>query len=211
MMLDAADTERVAAVGKVRETATDSQGYTYYTDDGEIIGHVSTPETFRIDTTEKADWALDKRSEIEADLLAIRARKRALLENLTRLERTIEARLTWWDFRFRAEVIAFAREAIRSIKGKTLRLTYGSIAFRTSRGTNSIFDMEQAVAFVAKFAPEHVKRVETVNVKGIMEAARSYKEATEEDASLGAFLASTGSSESVVIKTGVGDDEKGDD
>lgn len=205
-----ADGVSVAPEPQSRRTARDRDGYLYDVETGEVLGHSEVAEAFHIETAEQVDWALERRARIEAELLAVRARKRALLENLAAIERDAERRLAWWEFRFRPEVVAFARSAIEGTRSRTARFAYGSVAFRTSPGTRQILDMGAAVAFVEKYAPGLVKVARTVNLKAVDEAAGSYREATEEEPELGPFLATSGPREGVTIETGILDAKGGE-
>jgi hypothetical protein len=98
-------------------------------DDGELIGYVGEKAGWRPETSEDIEWALGKRAEIEADLAAVRLRKAAVLENFKALERRHGQRLAGWDWRFRPDVIAFARKSLEGGKSKTALFGNGAIRF----------------------------------------------------------------------------------
>lgn len=188
-------------IPETRNTAVDPEGWVYDVDTGEVIGKDMVDDRFKVDTPEAADWALEVRSRIEGNILAIDERKRAVCRQLDAMRNDQIRRLSWWEWRFGSDLIGFARTLLKG-KSRSVKFTWGSVSFRTTQGTTEILDMPAAVAFVRAWEPELVKVVETVGLKAIEAARRQAVDATGEDESL-PFVRSTGQQESVSISTGI--------
>lgn len=183
-------------------TAVDSEGWLYDVETGEVLGLAATraSEVETIDSTERADEVLEIRSRVEARIVALQARRAALNRQLDALEKAERDRLAWWDWRYRDLLVEFARGLLRKAKGRTIRFAFGSVAFRSSKGTNQITNMEAAVEWVKRRDPELVKVVETVSVTAVL----SLSEGRELP-----FIQSSGPRETATIETGVLDAVKG--
>ncbi len=176
---------------------------------GEVLNPDDPGERFTIDSAEKAEWALELRSRIEADILALEARKVALLTQLKALEDQQRRRLNWWDWRFRGQLVAFARSLLAGGKSKTARFAWGSVAFRTTPGTHSIINMDEAVAWMKVFAPERVRRkvTESVTIRDVVEVRDRLMEETGDAEHLG-WLKQSERAEKITIDTGIGTSKK---
>ncbi len=189
-----------------RETATDSEGWTYDVATGEVLGLAHEPEAFEIDSVEAAEWSLKVRSEIEGDIAGIDARLRALTEQLQAMRAAKVRQLSWWEWRFHSQLVAFARSQLAG-KAKTWNCAWGKVAFRATQGNTEITDMGAAVAWCDTWLPETVQRKVWVTVTDALKAVKAARAATGED-DRPAFLASSGPSESVTVSTGVFAKEK---
>lgn len=176
-----------------RVTAVDGEGWLYDVETGEVLGLSELPDDFEVNCHQAADRALEIRSRIEAQVVAVKARRDALNRQLDALERAQESRLKWWDWRFGQQLAAFARSLL-SGKSKTARFTWGSVAFRATKGTNRITDMDAAVEWVRRRDPEMVKVVETTTVTAVLALSQGKPLP---------FLESTGPGEAVTISTGI--------
>lgn len=185
-----------------REVMTDTDGWVIDAETGEILGRSDLSDRFEVNSDDAADWALELRSRLEADLLAVDARLRAVQEMLGAIKRERMRRLSWWEWRFRPSLEAYARTKLTK-KVRTAMFTWGKVAFRTTAGSHEILDMERAVAWVRMWAPKRVKVVETVGIKDVMAAAEIAEKATGEKAELPNWLKASGETESVKIETGV--------
>ena len=177
--------------------------------DGEVLG-LADPATgepmerFEVRSEEAADWVLKLFMEEEARLEAIEAKRAAILANLEGQEVAPRNRLRYLGYRFHNDLAAWARSelAAKKGKGKTVKLTHGSIAFRNSAGSAEILDHASALAFVEEWKPDEVKKsVGVGSIKAaIAEAASQIGEAPD----VSEFFRQAEPRESVVIKTGVG-------
>lgn len=181
-------------------TEVDSDGYIFRVDTGEIVGHVDATERFRIDSVEAADWALNKRAEIDGLLLALRARRRALLDNMDQLEASLVRRISWWDYRFGSELIGFARTLLKG-KSRTVQFAWGKVSFRATKGRSEILSQTEAVEYVRLYAPDKVKIKESVDVAGVLAAMEKARDAGDEDKPN--WFVQTGADENVTITTGI--------
>lgn len=96
--------------------------------DGEVLEFMSEPR-FAIDSESAAEWVLEKRQDEEARIVALKAKREAILANLDREIRHHEGRVKALDYRFGPELEAFARTRL-SGKRRTWTCPYGSVAFR---------------------------------------------------------------------------------
>jgi phage host-nuclease inhibitor protein Gam len=184
------------------ETAVDPDGWVYDVATGEVLGHQEVDPYFAVMSTEAADWVLRLRSKIEGDLAGIDARIRALTAQLQALRSAQVRRLSWWDWRFSAELVAFARTTLRG-KSRTAHFAWGKVAFRRNAGTHQILDMAEAVAWVKDWAPERVKVVESVAVKDVLAAIEVVARATGEEPDRPPFLQHIGGGETATVSTGI--------
>lgn len=185
-----------------RRTAVDSEGFRYDVDSGEVLGFEGVTDAFVIDDREKAEWALRVRSEVEGQIAGVDARRRALLEGLDRQRAALVRRLSWWEWRFGGQLVAFARTLLGG-KGRTVQFDWGKVSFRRTPGASEIVDMAAAVAYVEQWAPGEVRVVKSVGVKAVEAARRAAEAATGEAEGPLPFVAATGPGEAVAVATGV--------
>jgi hypothetical protein len=191
------------------ETATDSDGFIYRIDNGEIVGRNGDDEkpiseVWSVDSDEAAEWVLEQRAMIESRILAINARKKAMMENLDALASKEMRRLSWLEWRFAPSLIAYARKKLRG-KERTAIFQAGRVSFRKTGGNNEIIDMKAAVEWMKEFMPEKIKVKETVNITDLLEAKRQSDKWDEEEGITHPtpFLVSSEPSENVTITTGI--------
>lgn len=153
--------------------AYDSDGYPYALADGEVLdpadleryqlapGLDDQPKPFVINDRPSAEWALERREIVCSLISAIEERRAFLNANLNRQRKQLEAKLKWWDWRFRDQFIAFARTMIKG-KSKTVVFDHGTFSLRTSKGKSSLTDEDAALAFVEVYNPDGVKRSATM-------------------------------------------------
>ena len=192
----------IEAPGPARETAVDSDGFLYDVDTGEVLGRADLDDRFEIRDDDAAEWVLELRSKLEGDVIAIDARLKALGEMLRTLRAEKMRRLSWWDYRFSSRLTGYARTKLKG-KGRTAVFAWGKVAFRASKGTNTIINMERAVAWMRTWAPERVKVVESVSVKDALASLELAKDATGEAPEVADWLVSSGPQESVTVTTGI--------
>ena len=179
-------------------TYTDAHGYIVRESDGEVIGRADEPAAFAIDSSDAADWLLRKLSEEDGGIAGIDARLAAVTANLTAQRKAHERRKDYLLFRYKQQLIDFARNALTG-KDRTWRGTWGTVAFRKTAGTNRITDMAAAVRFIEWHAVSRVRVERSVTVKDALDVLEAFATGTEP-----AWLESTGPGEKSVISTGVG-------
>jgi len=193
--------ETVPAV-RVTEPEVDSDGF-ICNSAGEIIGHVNDREgPFQVTDRESAEWALELRSKVEGDHAAITARQRAVNEQFESQKAAVTRRLAWWDWRFRAPLVAFAKTLLKG-KSRTAVLDWGRVSFRTTPGSSTVIDDAAALAYVKLWSPASVKVVESVGVKAVLAAKAAAEAATGEPEGVLPFLATSEPGENVEVSTGI--------
>lgn len=186
-----------------RRTEVDPDGWVLDVDSGEVLGRGDVDEAFVIDSADKAEWALELRGRIEADIAAVDLRIEAVTKQLKRLRSEHVRRLSWWTWRFEPSLVSFARRLLRARKGKTLRLGWGSVSFRKVAPSHEILDMEAAVAWVKAWAPERVKSREWVGRKDVGLVLGAVRRIAGEEPERPSWLRVTDEAERVTISTGI--------
>jgi hypothetical protein len=191
------------------DTTTDSDGFIYRIDNGEIIGRNGDDEKpiselWSVDSDEAAEWVLEQRAMIESRILAINARKRAMIENLDALANKEMRRLSWLEWRFAPSLIAYARKKLRG-KERTAIFQAGRVSFRKTGGNIVIIDMKAAVEWMRNWTPDKIKSKEWVNVGDLLKAKKEVDQwnETEDMHEALPFLISSEPSENVTISTGI--------
>jgi phage host-nuclease inhibitor protein Gam len=178
---------------------TTRDGYQYDLETGEVCGMASQvpsvplKETFVADTIEKVEWVLSKRMDAEIIVYALKVKLAAITENITSMITAEERKLTWLDARFGLDLREYAASHLTG-KAKSVKTTYGTLAFRASAGSIKITDMAKAVEWANTNAPEAIKVTSHVVVTPLKDR--------EGDLPTDCFTV-TGPHESFSIKTGI--------
>lgn len=186
-----------------RETAVDDDGWVYDPNTGEVLGHAELLERFTVDSDDAADWVLKLRSQLEGEILGIEAQLKAVSEMLLAVRNAKYRRLSWWEWRFAADLIKFARTKIAGTKAKTAWFTWGKVQFRKTAGTNEIVDPAAAVEWMRTWNPKGIKVTESVGIKKVLETIELIAQTTGEEPERPGWLKSTGEGENVTISTGI--------
>ena len=149
-----------------------------------------------------AEDALEKRTRIEARILALKVRLQAYTDNLNAQIRREESQLAWWDWRFKLQLIEFAKSILG--KKRTALFNFGSVAFRHVAGRPSIKDEEAAVAWAKLYDPAIVKVKEWVTATDVGNALKQVRKDMEDPAFVPDCLGWKPDHESITISTGVG-------
>jgi hypothetical protein len=172
--------------------------------DPEQAGDPITP--FIIEDRGSAEWALGRRAEIEAEAVALQARRDAFLKGIDAQLSALRRKLSWWDFRYESGVIGFARTMLKG-KSRTAQLDNGKVSFRTVPGSPQIVDDDAAIEWMKRWAPEKVKVKVWVNATDVVSVRKAADLEFENDRpTVLPFLVISEARESVRITTGV---EKG--
>jgi hypothetical protein len=148
--------------------------------------------------------ALAIKARIEGQLLALGARREAMLKNFDAQIRSEQSRLEWWEWRFGSAVKGFARKRLVG-KSRTAKFDMGQVSFRHVRGTPSIINDDAALRWAKDWAPSiiKVKHEEWVTARDIVEKLPEIKEATEDPSLVLPFLVYSEDKENITISTGV--------
>ena len=130
----------------------------YLVDDhGEIVG-LATKQEFHVTDEKSADWVLEKLTEAKANIARNDIKRKAVLERLESLDKQERRRVEWLEAMFGPELEAFAKSQIGGQKSKTLKLTWGSLAFRVSPAkVVKSEDEEAALEWAKSECPESVR------------------------------------------------------
>ena len=168
---------------------------------GEVIGQ-EQPE-FRVTDEASAEWVLERIMNAEADAARDRLKLKAVAERLEAAIKASEKRAEWFRGRYGSELEEFARVRLEGAKTKTLKLTWGSISFRSVKGGLRVSDPEAALKWAKQYAPESVKVSESFQITKLPDKWREdlLVSSPEDLAERGFAVAAD--SEAVSIKTGV--------
>lgn len=135
-------------------------------------GELTPDEPFFIDTDEKADWLLEKIVNAQAD-------KARALTKLNALRANLEADIKAAERRERSLLSYFgpqlAEHAKKKLDGKTktVRFTWGSVAFRTVKGGLRVVDADKALLWAKSNGHSNaVKVTESFQVSLLSDAQR---------------------------------------
>ena len=166
-----------------------------------------------VDDRDSLNWALDRRQAIEASRDAIKRRKLIVIQNMDKQIRDKDSHLSWWSRNFSAQVYAFARTLLTG-KKKSVTVDFGTVAFRETKGTNKIKDMDAAVAWMRVHRPDLIKVTESVTVTDVLAVKTKLLDgmsnATASEVRrrrIARFMESTGPGENKSIDTGFGPNE----
>jgi hypothetical protein len=122
---------------------------------GEVLGVAN--EAFSVKDAASAEWVLERIAAAEADALRDKALLDSVKERLESKIRASESRAEWLRGRFGEELSEFARAELQGGKSKTLKMTWGSLSFRSKPSALKIVDQEKAVKWAEAYVPESVK------------------------------------------------------
>jgi len=163
----AVETAVVTAVEPEERTVIEENGLLIVLETGEIIGTVH-PHEFHVDSLEAAEWVLERVAGREGNILALKARKQAVVANFDAMIADEERKLAGLHWRFDGELFAWAGSVIEGQKVRSLKTAFGVIGFRATKGTHKILDQIAAVAWAKRVEPSIVKVVESVNVTDVL-------------------------------------------
>ncbi|MFA4971840.1 MAG: host-nuclease inhibitor Gam family protein [bacterium] len=131
-------------------------------DTGEVLGCAEIKQEFAVRDRGSAEWALEKMQNLEADLLALEAREKAIREAIDSQRKDLARRREWLGLRFDAELEAFARETLAMGKSRTLKLDHGRLSLRTVPERVALREgrEKEAIDWARSACPEAVKTTE---------------------------------------------------
>ena len=192
-----------------RVVSLDQDGLPYYEDSGEYLevdaaAPFDVVERFRVQDEASAEWALQRKAEVESEILRIEALRDALVKTANEKIKQQKRKLAWLNYRFDDDLIRWARERIKTTKTKTLKLIGGSISFRKGKGPRAIINEDQALQFVETWTPNLVrwKRL-PLRLEDIDAAAKAAAEACDGEFDRLDFVVGGEERETVTIKTGL--------
>lgn len=114
-------------------------GFDVDTATGEIVG-LADRQAFEVTDEASAEWVLEKIMDAEVEAARHRMKLKAIADNLESQAKAADKRAEWLRVRFGHGLEAFARTRLEGQKCKTLKLTYGSVGFRTVKGGLRVTD-----------------------------------------------------------------------
>lgn len=180
--------------------AVEHDGFWVDPDTGEVLGVVEPKPEFKVDDRSSAEWVLQKLMDAEAEVFAIQAREKAVLDNLAAQKKRAARKAEWLRARFGPELEQFARKELEGQKGKALTLDFGKVSFRAVAGKVTLADESRAM----ESFPEAVKVTRSFLISQVPKAKAEMLRDQGPDALLAAGLAWVEPTESVTIQTGVG-------
>lgn len=187
---------------QLQQTTVEIDGIVYDAETGEVLGTVKPK--FEVNDQESAEWVFKKLLDADAELAALAARKKALLENLGAMERNVQQRRDGLLYRFAPELENFARENLP--KGKrTWTCPYGSVSFRATSGGIKVLDDALALEVAQTEGMQNaIKVTEAFRVSQLTDVQKELivSKFESHDSRWARAFAKTDPGESATIKTG---------
>jgi phage host-nuclease inhibitor protein Gam len=171
---------------------------------GPASGWISGDET----PEDLALLVMRKRMDIEANILAEKAKMDAVVENFRKMIGKHQARLEWLEHQYNAQLQDYAmsqlpRKADGTLKAKTWTCPFGTVAFRTVAPKVAVEAEETALEWARKNCPAAIKLKESILVSQLPEPIRTAMLEHPEDAKKAGFVVHE-ETQAVTIKT-IGD------
>lgn len=167
----------MSAMAAHLEIVEDGVTYTVDASTGEVLDAKSE---FHVDSAEKAEWVLEKLSDLDASRTALEARRDAVLNNVAIMESRIKAKQNALLFRFQQELQDFAAQNFEKGK-KSWVCPHGKISVRTSGEQLFVSDKDKALEWAEKEAPHAVKVTREFQISKLTDADRMNLESDRPD------------------------------
>lgn len=180
-------------------------------------GECLTKDRFEITDDASAEWVLQRIQNAQVRRNALVMKRDAITENLNREIRREEASVKSLLFRFENELVNYARQQLAERGGKTLRLAYGSVSFRTKPGKVKVKDKDRALAWakglgdrmshaikvteefqISRLSPTEVEKIEL-----FLRDPHAALDAPSDDAWMAAALEYEEAAETAKVDTGI--------
>lgn len=119
-----------------------------------------------------------KRMDVEASIMAERAKMDAIVENFRKLIGKHTARLEWLEAQYNAQLQDYAmsqlpRKADGTLRSKTWTCPYGTVGFRTVAPRVAVESEDVALAWARKNCPAAIKLKESILVSQLPDPIKS--------------------------------------
>ena len=146
-----------------------------------------------------------KRMDIEASIMAEKAKMEAVMENFRKMIGKHQARLEWLEMHYGKELEAYAmsqlpRKADGTYKVKTWTCPYGTVAFRTVAPKVAVEAEDVALDWARKNCPSAIKLKESILVSQLPEPIKAAMLEHPDDAKKAGFVVHP-EAQAVTIKT----------
>lgn len=175
-------------------------GYKIDPETGEVLEFNAPPE-FQVNDVEAFEWVMQKWQHEESEIVALEARKQAIIDNIDAMVRTHKQKVQSLKFRFENELAEFARNNMPKSK-KTFTTPYGSVAFRSTPEKLEATNEELALAWAKQHCEQAVKVTEKFLISMVPDSTKSKLMANETDAILNGFQIKP-AGETFTVKTGI--------
>lgn len=141
-------------------------GFIVNVETGEVLGHIDTGDQFAVTDLKSAEWVLEKMQAQDSEIAGLGLRRQAIIDQLDSMVRDNKRRRDWLEYRFGNDLMAFADDALKDAKSKSLKTPYGTLGFRLNPGSIKVREeaKEYAVTWAKEHAPDAVKVTESILV-----------------------------------------------
>ena len=139
--------------------------------DGVILGEVVTDGA--IASQEALEVVLERMADVESQLVALKTKHEAILENCRKLEVKKASYLAYLKGVYSNPIEAYAKSRLEGQKTKTLTTPYGQVSFRTVKGGLKVSDKGLALATAHKLGMvEAIKVTEEFQISKLTDEQR---------------------------------------
>jgi hypothetical protein len=180
-------------------------GELYDTETGEYAGPASGWIKGDESPEDLALLVMRKRMDVEASIMAEKAKMDAVVENFRKLIGKHQARLEWLEHQYNAQLQDYAmsqlpRKADGTLRAKTWTCPYGTVGFRTIAPKVAVEDEDVGLAWARKNCPAAIKLKESILVSQLPEPIKSAMLEHPADALKAGFIVHP-EAQAVTIKT----------
>ncbi len=139
--------------------------------DGVILGEVVTEGA--IASQEALEVVLERMADVESQLVALKTKHEAIIENCRKLEVKKASYLAYLKSVYSNPIEAYAKSRLEGQKTKTLTTPYGQVSFRTVKGGLKVSDKGLALATAHKLGMvEAIKVTEEFQISKLTDEQR---------------------------------------
>jgi phosphoenolpyruvate synthase/pyruvate phosphate dikinase len=139
--------------------------------DGVVLGEVVTEGA--IASQEALEVVLERMADVESQLVALKTKHEAIIENCRKLEVKKASYLAYLRGVYSNPIEAYTRSRLEGQKTKTLTTPYGQVSFRTVKGGLKVSDKGLALATAHKLGMvEAIKVTEEFQISKLTDEQR---------------------------------------
>ena len=139
--------------------------------DGVALGEVVTEGAIALQ--EALEVVLERMADVESQLVALKAKHEAIIENCRKLEVKKASYLAYLKSVYNAPIEAYAKSRLEGQKSRTLTTPYGQVSFRTVKGGLKVSDKGLALATAHKLGMvEAIKVTEEFQISKLTDEQR---------------------------------------
>lgn len=163
---------------KTKETEVMHDGFRIDPDTGEILG-TEKPEEWVPTTEKEVDWVMKKIFDAEAAEKHHLDRIEILTQNIQEMAKEEKRKADFLRYRYGGAIEHFAKNELESKKGKTLKMTYGQLSFRSSKGGLKVAIPSDVIEWARENAPNAIKITEKFLISDLTPEQRKLAEESE--------------------------------